>query len=82
MLFRSLDGNESGEKLGILVADALRGLMRKIGIKSLKEMGYSRENVMECIPDVLSSFLSSFCPVEITEDVATNLVASVYDNYT
>ena len=76
-----LDGDETGEQLGKIVADGMRGLMRKIGIKSLKEIGHSRDEVMSCVPDVMMSFLPKLCPVEIDEETATKLIAAVYDTY-
>jgi len=76
-----LTGSETGEQLGTLVAGAVRDLMRKIGIKSLKELGYTREKVMSLNTDVISSFLSTLCPVTIDEALAEKLMAAVYDNY-
>ena len=76
-----LSGEESGEQLGKVVADAIRGIMRETGIKSLKEMGYSRETVISFVPDVMENHLSSFCPVRIDEKTAGGLLAAVYDNY-
>ena len=77
----SLKGDETGEQLGKAVADDIRGLMRTIGIKSLKEMGYTRDKVLSFVPDVLSNFLSTLCPVKIDEETAAKLLAGVYDNY-
>ena len=76
-----LTGGESGKELGELVADKIRELMRAIELKSLKAMGYSREEVVSFVPDVVSNHLSSFCPVKITEDVARKLLEDIYDSY-
>ena len=76
-----LTGSETGEQLGSLIADGIRGLMRKVGIKSLKEMGFDREKVISFVPDVVTSFLSTLCPVKIDEALAEKLLAAVYDNY-
>jgi len=77
----SVTGSETGEELGALVADGIRAIMRRIGIPSLKEMGYARETVMSFVPDVLESHLSFICPVKIDEDTAAKLLAAVYDTY-
>ena len=77
----SLVGNESGEELGKLVASSMRDIMKKIGILSLKDMGYLRDDVLKCVPDVIASHLCGHCPVDITEDVALKLLSDVYDNY-
>lgn len=74
-------GKETGEELGNLVAGKIRELMRAIGIKSLKEMGFKREDVLSFVPDVVSNHLSSYCPVQITEDVARECLADIYDGY-
>ncbi|NLA87853.1 MAG: iron-containing alcohol dehydrogenase [Clostridiales bacterium] len=76
-----LSGNETGEQLGDLVADKIRELMRTVGVKSLKEMGFKREDVLSFVPDVVSNHLSTYCPVEITEDVAREILADIYDGY-
>ena len=76
-----LNGTETGEQLGKLVADGIRSLMRRIEIKSLRELGYSRENVLSFVPDILANHLSSLCPVKIDETTAANLLAAIYDSY-
>jgi len=77
----ALTGNETPEQLGLIVADGIRALMRKVGVKSLKEMGFEREKIMSFVPDILSNHLSTLCPVKIDEEAATKLLAGVYDNY-
>ena len=76
-----LSGSETGEQLGAMVADKIRELMRAVGIKSLKEMGFSREDVLSFVPDVVSNHLSTYCPVQITEDKAREILADIYDSY-
>lgn len=77
----NLIGNETGAQLGDLVAGKMRQLMRAVGLKSLKEMGFKREDVLSFVPDVVSNHLSSYCPVQITEDVARDVLADIYDSY-
>ncbi|MCL2126209.1 MAG: iron-containing alcohol dehydrogenase [Oscillospiraceae bacterium] len=77
----ALGGGETGEQLGNIVAAEIRALMRKIGIKSLSEMGYAREKVISFEPEVTASFLSDNCPVKIDAATAAKLLAAVYDNY-
>ena len=74
-------GSESGERLGKIVADGMRDMMRKAGIKSLSEMGYEREEVVSFITEVVTSHLSFNCPVEINEETAAKLLAAVFDTY-
>ena len=75
------NGGESGEQLGNAVADEIRVLMRRTGIKSLKDMGHTRQEVLDLTPDVTASFLSWNCPVKIDEETAAKLLAAVYDTY-
>jgi len=77
----ALTGTESPEQLGILVSDAVRELIRRVGIKSLKELGFTREQVLDLKNYVAISYLSTLCPVPIDEPVAERLLAAVYDNY-
>ena len=76
-----LTGNESGEVLGKLVADSIRDMMHAMNMKSLKEMGFTREQIVDLAPHVVENHLSSYCPVEITEKTAQELLARVYDSY-
>ncbi|NLT39505.1 MAG: iron-containing alcohol dehydrogenase [Clostridiales bacterium] len=71
----------SGEELGSLVAGKIYEIMRAVNIKSLKELGYKREVVLSFVPDIVSSHLSTYCPVKITEEVAYGILADIYDNY-
>ncbi len=77
----TLSGSESGEQLGILVSGKIYEIMRAVNIKSLKELGFKREVVLSFVPDVVSSHLSSYCPVQITESVAQGILADIYDSY-
>jgi alcohol dehydrogenase len=77
----SLNGSETGEQLGNLVADKIRELMRAVNIKSLKESGFAREDVLSFVPDVVSSHLCNHCPVKITDEVAYKVLADIYDSY-
>jgi len=76
-----LTGKESPAELGHAVANAIRAMMRSMEMPSLKSLGYSREQVLALYPDVVSNHLSSYCPVEITDDAAKKLLADVYDSY-
>jgi len=76
-----LHGGESGEALGKLVADGIRRMMRDMDMKSLREMGYSREKVISFAPDVAASHLCGHCPVKVDVNVAEKLLADIYDTY-
>lgn len=76
-----LTGGESGKELGRLTADKIRDMMRAVGIKSLKAMGFERDKVLSLVPDVVSNHLSGYCPVKITEETAYKVLVDIYDSY-
>jgi 1,3-propanediol dehydrogenase len=76
-----LRGGETGEELGALVADKLRDMMRSMDMRSLREMGYSRGDITALADDVVANHLSEYCPVDITREVAVQLLGDIYDTY-
>ncbi|MDR2356874.1 MAG: iron-containing alcohol dehydrogenase [Oscillospiraceae bacterium] len=76
-----LTGRESGEALGKLTADALRGMMREMDMKSLAALGISRAETTALARDVVENHLSEYCPVDVTYDVAERLLGNIYDTY-
>ena len=76
-----LKGNESAEEVGHLCAEKLWALMRKLEIKSLKEMGFSREEVLQIAHEGSTSHLSSYCPVPVTLEAAQTMAGRMYDMY-
>ena len=76
-----LRGDESGEELGHLCADAVWTLMRKLEVKSLKEMGFTREEVLKIAEEGAGSHLSTYCPVPVTKEAALMMAGRMYDNY-
>ena len=76
-----LGGSETPEELGQKVADAIRDMMRKMEMPSLKAQGYTREQIVALAPDVAGNHLASYSPVKITQEIAAQLVAAVYDSY-
>ncbi len=76
-----LKGGESGEELAAAVAGGIRGLMRSMDVKSLREQGFDRSRILACANEAAENHLSSYCPVKITPQVAETLLARMYDNY-
>ena len=77
----SCTGAESPVQLGEQVAAAVRELMRSCGIKSPREMGFTREQVVSGAPLAFGSGLRFNCPVDITPELAQSAMEGVYDNY-
>jgi 1,3-propanediol dehydrogenase len=76
-----LRGDETGERLGHLVADALRDMMRSMDMRPLSALGYSRGDVTALAGDVVENHLSEYCPVDITREAAEKLLGDIYDTY-
>ncbi len=76
-----LKGDETAEQLGHLCADKIWAMMRQMEIKSLKEMGYSREDVLQIAKEGSTSHLSTYCPVPVTYEAALAMAGRMYDMY-
>jgi len=74
-------GNETGAQLGELIEKDIHRIMRTIGIKSQKELGFPRDKVIAMAQEVADNHLSSHCPVKITPELAAELLAYAYDSY-
>ena len=76
-----LTGGETGAQLGDLVAAEIHRWMREMHVRSLEQLGYTRQQVIDLAPDVVANHLSGYCPVPITEETARTLLANIYDSY-
>jgi len=76
-----LRGDETGEELGELLEKEIQRIMRAIGIKSQKELGFPREKVIGMAKEVAANHLSTHCPIQVTEELAAELLAYAYDSY-
>lgn len=65
-----------------MAAAKVRELMRKVGIKSLKEQGISREDAVECAEGAITKNWFIICALEeINVDKMKELIGKMYDNY-
>ena len=76
-----LRGDESGAELGKLVENNIYRIMRAIGIKSQKELGFPRDKVIAMADEVIANHLTTHAPFPITLEMAQDLLAYSYDNY-
>lgn len=74
-------GDESGEELGQLIIDNIYRIMRAIGIKSQKELGFPREKVISMAEEVVANHLTGHAPIPVTLEMARELLAYSYDDY-
>lgn len=77
----TFSGKESSTATGRMTADAIRALMRKCGIPTLKAAGLDRNKVLGGTDSILSNGLIHNCPTQINGESATRLLAMVYDGY-
>ncbi|MDR0862546.1 MAG: iron-containing alcohol dehydrogenase [Oscillospiraceae bacterium] len=77
----ALTGGEDGARLGDMVAEAIYGMMRAMNVKSLRELGATREQVTGLAQAVADSHLTGYCPTAVTVDVAERLLGKVFDFY-
>lgn len=72
----------TGKEAGEMAAAKVRELMRKVGIKSLKEQGISREDAVECAEGAITKNWFIICALEeINVDKMKELIGKMYDNY-
>ena len=69
------------ESMESAVVDALCSLIRSVGMKSLKEMGYSREDVIATSKIAANNGMRFSSPMEITMDYTKEMLGWIYDKY-
>ena len=69
-------------QVGKLAADAVRTLMRRVGIKPLREQGHSREAVLDCARGAIgNNWFHIMSPKPVNTDIMRTLLEKIYDNY-
>lgn len=72
----------SGTQIGDLCAAKIRDLMRSVGIKSLKDRGLTREEVVACAEGAVAKNWFTICALkEINPEVMAKELGEMYDNY-
>ena len=72
----------SGVEAGKLAADYVRALLKRLGIKSFKEQGISREAVVAIAEDVVKKNpFVCFSPKPVDAPLMAELLGKMYDNY-
>ncbi len=69
------------EEIGKATGDALRKLMKEIGIPSLESLNFTREEILDMKDAVLAEFQTRLAPIAVTGEIATQVLASMYDDY-
>lgn len=71
--------NASPEEIGATAKNALRSLIKSVGIPNLKELGIPYENVLKVAPLVSQDTALSLAPYRITTAGITEILKSAYD---
>ncbi len=76
-------GDETPAEIGKMTADAIRALMKSVGIKHPREYGMDREKFIECnkMAMEIDLGLRLSCPFEPTHENIAEIYAATYDNY-
>lgn len=78
----TVPADTSGTQTGELAAAKVRELMREVGIKSLKERGISRGDVLKCAKGAVEKNWFVICALKkVNESVMEQELADMYDNY-
>ncbi|MBV7273413.1 iron-containing alcohol dehydrogenase [Clostridium sp. PL3] len=67
--------------IGKTVADGLRKFMKSIEVPSCKELGITREEILNCTDYVRNEPLRNFGGVAVTDEMIPELLAKIYDTY-
>lgn len=77
----SFNGKETDLEIGEIVAAEIRKLSKKIGIKSLEELGISKEDLISIADMVLADACYNFVPKQLTKEEVQVILGAMYDNY-
>jgi len=77
----SFSGLESVGEIGEMVAEAIRIFNRKVQIKSFKDLGISRADLLAIAPMVFKDACYNFVPKELKNEEVNTILGEIYDNY-
>lgn len=70
------------EETGHALAEVIRGRMRKLGIKALRDYGISREQAVGCAEGAVeNNWFVAASPKKVEVEVMKVLIGKMYDNY-
>jgi alcohol dehydrogenase class IV len=74
-------GKESGEEIGEKVAQAIRRFMKRLGIRPLRELGISKEDLLGTVDMVFKDPCYSFVPRQLEREEILKILENMYENY-
>lgn len=79
----AFNGNETLAEIGEIVANGVRQMLRDCGIKSAKESGIGRQELIDCtqtLIDLKLWFLQN-TPLDVTPELIAEVFAKSWGNY-
>jgi len=77
----SYDKDDSDKVVGQKVADGIREFMRMMDVKSIKDYGISRKDLIDICDIVMEDNCFPFIPTPLTRDEVREILGKVYDTY-
>ncbi|BAH08092.1 iron-containing alcohol dehydrogenase [Clostridium kluyveri] len=74
-------GGETDEEIGEKVASRIREFSKKVGVKSIEELGIKKGELVGIANMVINDVTIGFAPEPITEKEAEKILANIFDNY-
>ena len=75
------EDNDTSAVIGKKTGNALRRLMKEVGIPTLEAKGFSRDDVLAHNDGVMAEFQTHLAPIKITPEIVEKVLASMYDDY-
>ena len=77
----SFTGDESPEQIGCIVSDECGALMKRVKIPSYKELGISRDDLLEAVDFAMNDACFSSIPAPLSRDEVIEYLGASYDDY-
>jgi len=74
-------GNESSVEMGEIVAGNIRKFNKSLHMKSLKELGISKDEIIGIADMVMNDPTFNFAPKVLTKEEVINVLSNMYENY-
>lgn len=73
--------SDSDAVVGQKVADGIRAFMRLMDVKSIKDYGYKREDLVDICDMVMADNCFPFIPTPLNRDEVRDILGRIYDTY-
>ncbi|ADL08292.1 iron-containing alcohol dehydrogenase [Thermosediminibacter oceani] len=77
----SFTGSESDEEIGEIVAEAIRKFIRELKVKSIRQLGISKEDLIDTVDMIFKDPCYNFVPRELNKQEVVDILNNMYENY-